>query len=125
LLIRRNKDKKKKERYRPPTVEEMLQFRPRRAEYEWITKEDGLVEITVPKFESNFGKSFCSIIKKDTIFKANMDKIGSIVWKNSDGEKTVRDILALINKEYPNEDNIQQRLFLFVQQMGSLGYITY
>lgn len=115
--------KNKKQKYRPPTVEEILQFKPVRAEYEWSTNTEGLVEIKVPKFQSNFGKSFCKIIKKEDTFTANMDKIGSIVWKNCDGKKSVKDILKILKKEFPKEENIDQRLFLFLRQMQSLQYI--
>ena len=54
-----------------------------------------------------------------------MDKLGTIVWKNSDGEKSVKDILKIIKKEFPKEENIDQRLILFLQQMLSLRYIEF
>ena len=113
----------KKKKHGPPTVEEMLQFRPKRVDFEWITNKEGLVEIKVPKFSSNFGKSFCKVIKKDNYFYANMDKIGSIVWKNCDGGNSVKDILDILKKEFPHEENIDNRLYLFLQQMHSLHYI--
>ena len=118
---RKNKEKQP----RLPTAEEFLQFRPRRLDFEWYETEDGLVKIKVPKFKSNFGKSFCKVIKKDKMFTANMDKIGSLVWKNCDGMKTVKEILELLKKQYPDEEDLDQRLFLFLQQMGSLNYIVY
>ena len=117
--------RKNKEKYRPPTAEEFLQYRPKRLDFEWSEKADGLVELKVPKFKSNFGKSFCKVIKKDNMFTANMDKLGSLIWKNCDGRKTVKDILNLLEKEFPDEKDIDQRLFLFIQQMGSLNYIIY
>jgi hypothetical protein len=120
-LLRKNKEKQP----RLPTAEEFLQYKPRRLDFEWSETADGLVKIKVPKFKSNFGKSFCKIIKKDGMFTANMDKLGSIVWKNCDGTKTVKDILKIIKKEFPDEDNLDQRLFLFIQQIGSLNYIVY
>jgi hypothetical protein len=52
-----------------------------------------------------------------------MDKIGSIVWKNCDGTKSVKDILIVLKKEFPKEENIDNRLFLFLQQMYGLHYI--
>ena len=116
---------KNKEKYRPPTVEEIFQYRPRRADFEWSTNAEGLVEIKVPKFNGNLGKSFCKIIKKENIFTANMDKLGSLVWKNCDGNNTVKQILEIIKKEFPEEKNIDQRFFSFIQQMGSLNYIDY
>ena len=120
MLIRKNKQK-----YRPPTEEEFLKYVPKRAELEWSTNEEGLVEIKTPKFSSNFGKSFCKVIKKDETFSAKMDKIGSIVWKSCDGIKTVKDILEELKKELPKEENIDQRLYLFLQQMNQLQYIHF
>jgi hypothetical protein len=112
-----------KKEHRLPTVEEMLQFRPKRLDFEWTTNEDGLVQIKVPKFTSNLGKSFCNIIKKDNSFTANMDKIGSVVWKNCNGRNSVKEILDVLKKEFPKEKDIDNRLFLFLQQMHSLRYI--
>ena len=106
-----------------PTVEEFLQFIPKRLDFEWNTNEEGLVRIKVPKFKSNFGKSFCNLIKKEDSFTANLDKLGSLVWKNCNGKNTVEQILEIIKKEFSEPKNIDQRLFLFLQQMKSLNYI--
>ena len=121
-MVRQNKEKQKP---RLPTVEEVLQYRPKSLDFEWSTNAEGLVEIKVPKFKSNFGKSFCRIIRKDGMFTANMDKLGSLVWKNCDGKKTVKQILEILKKEFPKEENIDQRLFLFLQQMNGLNYIDF
>lgn len=120
-MLKKNKTKKPL----VPTVDEFLTYRPRKAGMEWKVKGDGLVEIKVPKFKSDFGKSFCNFIKKDNCFVANLDKLGSIVWQNCDGEKTVKQILSVVKKEFPDEKNIDQRLFLFLQQMQSLYYIEF
>ena len=117
--------RKNKEKYRPPTADEFLQFRPKRLDFEWHTNEKDLVSLKVPKFKSNFGKSFCKLIRKEDTFPANLDKLGSIVWKNCDGKNTVKQILEIIKKEFPKEENIDQRFFLFLQQMRSLHYIEY
>ena len=118
MLIKKNKKK-----YRPPTVEEFLQFKPKRVDFEWSINNEGLVEIKVPKFKANLGKSFCKVIRKDDKFTANMDKIGSIVWKNCDGKNSVKDILKILKKKFPKQENLNQRLFLFLQQMQNLSYI--
>ena len=102
-----------KVKYQIPTVEEFLRFRPKRLDFNWSINEEGLVELIVPKFKSKIGKSLCTWIKKENFFIAKMDKIGSIVWANSDGSKTVEQILHVLKKEFPNELNIDQRLFLF------------
>jgi hypothetical protein len=119
-LLKRNK----KNKPRLPTVEEFLQLVPLRQDFEWSTNADGLVELKVPKFKSNFGKSFCKkVIRKEDVFIANMDKIGSIVWANCDGLHNVKQILEKLKKEFPDEKDIDQRLFLFLRQMQSLNYI--
>jgi len=102
----------------------MLQFRPQRLDFEWSTNSEGIVEIKVPKFQSNFGKSFCKFIRKDENIIAKMDKIGSLVWNNCDGRNSVKDILEIVKKEFSKEENIDNRLFLFLQQMYSLHYIS-
>lgn len=108
-----------------PTVEEFLAYVPIRRDYEWFLNDEGLVQIIIPKFTGSLGKSFCKIIKKDNKFTANMDKIGSTVWKNCDGKKSVKDILEILKKEFAEEDEIDQRLYLFLQQMKALNYLDY
>lgn len=115
--------KSKKKKSLIPTEEEFLKYTPKRIDLEWKINNIGLVEITIPKFKSNFGKSFCHIIKKDNYFIGNMDKIGSIVWQNCNGVNTVKKILEILQKEVPDEKNIDQRLFLFIQQLHSLKYL--
>jgi len=119
--------RKKNDQPKPrlPTVDEFLVFIPRRLDFEWITKEDGLVTMKVPKFKSNFGKSFCKILRKENTFDANLDKLGSIVWKNCDGVNTVKQILEILKTDFPDQKNIDHRLFSYLQQMKNLGYLTY
>ena len=118
MLIRKNKQK-----YRPPTAEEFLQYTPKRKDFEWSKNSEGLVEIKVPKFKANIGISLCKVIRKENTFTAKMDKMGSIAWENCDGKNSVQDILKILKKEFPKEENIDQRLFLFLQQMQNLYYI--
>jgi hypothetical protein len=121
LLKRKNKERK----YVLPTVEEFLVYIPIRKDYEWTVNQEGIVQIKIAKFSGNFGKAFLRFIKKDNSFTANMDKIGSVVWINSDGKNSVKDILEILKKEFPGEKDIDQRLFLFLQQMKSLNYLDY
>jgi hypothetical protein len=59
------------------------------------------------------------------VFTANLDKLGSLTWAACDGTKTVKEILESVKKEFPAETNIDQRLFLFIQQLQALNYLTY
>ncbi len=120
-MLKIKKSKKKKPLI--PTEKEFLKYTPRRVDLEWKIDSEGLVEIKIPKFKSNFGKSFCRVIKKKDYFIGNMDKLGSVVWQNCDGIKTVKNILKIVKKEFPDEKNIDQRLYLFIQQLHGLRYI--
>ena len=115
----------KKSKGRLPTTEEFLQFRPRRLDFEWFINEQDLVSLKVPKFTSNIGKTFCRLIKKDEMFIANLDKLGSAVWKHSDGNKTVKEILEILQQNFLKEKNLDQRLIVFLQQMKNLNYMDY
>lgn len=116
---------KKKSKPRLPTKEEFLRFKPNKSDFEWVKNNEGLVEIKVIKFKGSIGKSLCRLLKRDNVFMAKMDKIGSIAWEHSDGKNTVDNLIKIIESEFPDEENIDQRLILFIQQMGQLGYMTY
>jgi hypothetical protein len=65
------------------------------------------------------------VLKRDNTFKANLDKLGSVIWKQCDGTTSVKEILDVVTKEFPDGKNIDQRLFLFIQQLRALCYIVY
>ena len=119
------KTKAKKNKPRIPTVDEFLQYKPVRAEYPWTTSEDGLVHITVPKFTGNLGQSLCRLVRKENKFTANLDRLGSFVWQRCDGSLTVKQILENVKEQFPDEKNIENRLYLYIQQMRTLNYIVY
>ncbi|MCX6665035.1 MAG: PqqD family peptide modification chaperone [Euryarchaeota archaeon] len=115
--------KNKKNKPRLTNEAEFLQFTPRRLDFPWETTDDGIVHVTVPKFTSNIGKSFCKLLKKENTFVANFDKIGSLVWRHCDGKNTVQQILDIVKQEFPDGKDIDQRLFLFLLQMNALHYL--
>jgi hypothetical protein len=82
------------------------------------------VLVKVPKFTGSVGKKFVKVMKRDNVFTAHLDKLGSSVWKQCDGTVTVKEILDKIKVEFPDQVDIDQRLFLFIQQLYSLRYIA-
>jgi hypothetical protein len=116
---------KKKERSAPPTVEEFLSYIPKRGGYQWTTDDAGLVHITVPKFYNKIGRKFCRFFRRKETFSADMDELGSFVWIHCDGKHSVQDILTKLREQFDDGENMDQRLFLFLQQMKSLNYLTY
>lgn len=107
------------------TVEEFLNFKPKRCSFDWYKNEDGIITIVVPKFQRNLGRSFCKLIKRKETFSARLDYIGSLVWEHCDGMYTVRDILTMLKERFPEEKNLDQRLFYFLEQMRQLKYLVY
>ncbi len=107
------------------TVEEFLKFKPIRGNFPWNKNEDGIVVIQVPKFQGKLGKTFCKLLKKENIFYANLDEIGSLVWEYCDGKHTVEEILEVLKQNFPDEENLDQRLFLFLRQMQALNYLIF
>ncbi len=79
----------------------------------------------MPKFTGKLGQSFCKVLRRENSFEANLDKLGSLIWEQCDGNKTVREILEVITKEFSDEKNIDQRLFLFLQQLKALNYLSF
>ena len=108
-----------------PTAEEFLTFIPVRVDYEWTVDDAGLVHITVPKFQSKWGKKMCRVLRRTETFTADMDRLGSIVWLHCDGKHSVKDILEELRKEYTDENELDLRLFFFLQQMKNLNYLLF
>jgi hypothetical protein len=81
--------------------------------------------VTVPKFTGKLGKSFCKVLRRENTFEAHLDRFGSMIWNLCDGTRIVKEILEEITKKFPDEKNIDQRLFLFLQQLKALNYIVY
>lgn len=111
----------KKRKY---TREEFLKLKPKRKDFQLIER-DGKVRILVPKFRSKIGEKFCKMLGKETTFEVNLDEKGSLIWKLCDGNYTVEEILKELEKKFPQEKDLDQRLFLFLYNLRKLGYITY
>jgi hypothetical protein len=109
----------------PPTVEEFLRYKPKRGDFTWKADERGKVTVIVPKFYGTWGRRFVRLLHKPSVFTANLDPIGSVIWMESTGERTVEEILLTLQERFPLEPNLDQRLFLFLQQMKSLSYLWF
>ncbi len=114
---------KKQHKTTVPTKEEFLAYTPQQGNYQYETNDEGTIQLIVPKFKGQLGSTFCKLIKRENTFKANLDTIGSFIWQHCDGKTTVKQILSRLLKEFPDEENMEQRLFMFLQQMDHLGYI--
>jgi hypothetical protein len=92
--------------------------------YEW--EGDDIVCVKVPRFKSAMGQKFCKLIKKDTTYNVKLDKYGSLAWKLSNGEKTVREIGEALSEEFKSEvEPVYQRISELFNIMEANKLITY
>lgn len=106
------------------TLEDFLKLKPVRKDFFWL-EENGKVQIRVPKFRSKIGRKFCKMLGKDPEFVVNLDEKGTIVWKLCDGNHTVEEILKELERNFPKEEELDKRLFLYLYNLKKLGYIVY
>ncbi len=66
------------------------------------------------------------LIKKPTVSDLELDEMGSLVWQQCDGTKTVYDIaLAMVEKFNDTEANSIDRLIMFLRYLSRRGWITF
>ncbi len=92
---------------------------------EFFKKEDGHIVIVHPKFNN---KPFTYLLKfmKKPNFKIELDKYGSFIWENCDGEKSVGEIVQLLRENFGEEvEPVSQRASLFFVELFRSGFIKY
>ena len=94
--------------------------------YQANTREDGTVEVIVPRYWDNFiGRLFSRFIKS-TPFRINLDRIGTRTWQLCDGRKTVHEIGEILHREFGTEiEPVYERLGLFFKQMENQQLIDW
>ena len=64
------------------------------------TNEEGLVTLLIPKFKNEkFAKWFIPK-SRSLVYQVNLDEIGSTLWLESDGIKTVNDICSILEEKF-------------------------
>jgi hypothetical protein len=90
------------------------------------TKEDGTVEVLVPRYWENFiGRLFSRFIKS-TPFRIHLDQVGTRIWLLCDGRKTVQEIGQILHREFGSEiEPVYERLGLFFKMMENQRLIDW
>ena len=94
--------------------------------YSYEKKEDGLVNVLVPKFTDKFfGKYLQPRLKKPYI-RANLDEFGSATWQFIDGKNKVSAIAEkLVEIHGENIQPVHLRLTKFLTHLYNNGFITF
>ncbi len=85
--------------------------------YEWEEKNE-LITVLVKKPLNLIEKVFFrKMLNKP--FRIDLDKVGSFVWKNCTGDKTVGEIVQLCKEEFGDEvEPAEERVKLFIEQLN-------
>lgn len=81
----------------------------------WETDEQGTVIVLVPKFESELLKRWIMPHLRYPNVRVKLDKLGSFVWKQCDGNTTVATIVDRMEAEFGNSlQGVQDRIRTFL-----------
>lgn len=88
--------------------------------------EDETVIILHPKFKNRFlVKTLLPIMGKPN-WKIRLDDIGSWVWKQCDGKRTVREIGSGLKESFGDQvDPVYDRLSIFIKKLESSQFISF
>ncbi len=90
------------------------------------TKEDGMIDVLVPKFSSDFSKKYVNKHLKYPYIRANMDEFGTETWLLMDGNTNVEEIgQRLIDKFGETIDPVYDRLTKFLTELHKNNFITF
>jgi hypothetical protein len=100
---------------------EILELYPVR-QFEYEIKE-GKVTVAYDKFEKTILDKLIKN-KSKRVAKIDLDKIGSFVWLQCDGKKSVAQIIDVTKKEFgENEEKLDERVKLFLTQLVGKKFI--
>lgn len=119
MLLKR----KKKNNLREKNLWELVPIR--KFDFE-INEEDSLVSILIPKFTNKFlVKTLMSRLKHPFI-KVKLDEIGSAIWLEIDGVKTVGEIASVIEIKFRDKvQPVEERFQKFFSQLYHHKFINF
>lgn len=105
------------------TVEGMLASVPVRA-VPFVTREEGLVTLLRPKFVSPWLAWLQNFLSKP-VFRVKLDEVGSFIWMQADGQRTVAEVCALLQARFGDRvEPVQERALTFIYQMMEGRFLT-
>jgi hypothetical protein len=114
--------KKDREKYKDVNYLELTPYRL----YEHEQKEDGLINILVPKFTNKIMANLLMPRIRHPYIKANMDEIGTATWLEIDGQQNVRQIADNLAEKFGDKiQPVYERLTMFLTQLYKAGFILF
>ena len=90
----------------------------------WREKDDGTVEVDMENkgFYHSIAQKF---FNKPRVSHIALDKYGSVVWRNIDGENNVMDIVHIMENAFPKEkDRMLDRVVTYMAILQNNGFIS-
>lgn len=105
-------------------ADNFLELVPKRDEdLQWETKEDGLVEIIIPR-QGLLDKIVRLFFKTPKAMKIALDDVGTCVWKAIDGERNIEKIAEILKKEFGKDaEPLYQRLGTYINILRNNNFI--
>lgn len=104
--------------------ENFLDYVPKKnPEIEWKIKEDGCVEVAM--LNKGFFNRLAQIIwKRPKVSYISLEEMGSFIWQQIDGERTVLDISVLVKEEFGEKaEPLLERLCTYVKMLANWKFV--
>ncbi len=83
---------------------------------------DGAVTISYPRFKHAWLNVFLPKYKSRYLH-ITLEKYGSCVWTLIDGERTVEEIIQKVKLAFPDEEDLEARVSLYIGQLHRDGFV--
>ncbi len=94
--------------------------------YEHKIKDDGLIDILVPRFTDKILSKIIQPRLKNPHIRANLDELGSAAWLVIDGNRKVGEIIELLDESMGEKiQPSQSRITLFLSYLHRNGFINF
>lgn len=106
--------------------ENFLDYIPKRnSRYAYQVNRKGNVEIIVPN-RGFFNRMMQILIKKPKCTYMELEEMGSFIWKEMDGKKTVYELALLEREQFGGKSEpVFERLSAYLKILRDCGYIVY
>lgn len=101
----------------------LLELIPRR-KVEFDVDDEQIVTVKLPRFQKRWMLEHLVPRWKSPTINTRLDRIGSFMWLQCDGKRTVHEIAEHMREEFGEDiEPVYDRLKLFLQQLGRREYV--
>lgn len=92
--------------------------------YEWTSDEDGIITI-LQENKGVFNTIAQKLLHKPRITQVHMEKFGSFIWLQLDGQSSVYDIGKKVSDEFGEKaEPLYERLSVYMKQLENCEFIV-